>query len=64
MTADQQFILAMFAAVIPIIGLVVAAIMKLNTMHTQINSRMTELLDLTRKAARAEGFKEGQDEHR
>jgi len=32
--------------------------LKLNTLHTQVNSRMTELLELTKRSSKAEGIKE------
>lgn len=35
---------------------------KLNQVHNLVNSRMTELLDLTRMASKAEGIKQGQSE--
>jgi hypothetical protein len=50
-------------AVIPAIGAVISAICvaKVNKMHTLVNSRMTELLDITRKDARSEGELARQD---
>ena len=35
------------------------ALFKISSVHKEINSRMTELLELTRKASHAEGVKEG-----
>lgn len=35
---------------------------QINVVHVSINSRMTELLELTQKASKAEGLKEGQDQ--
>lgn len=59
MTGDQQFIIALFAAVVPMLGLIITAIMKINQLHRHVNSRLTELLEVTRKAAHAAGVKEG-----
>jgi hypothetical protein len=33
-------------------------------LHNLVNSRMTELLELTRKSSKAEGFKEGKEDVR
>jgi hypothetical protein len=39
-------------------GIVVA---KINQVHNLVNSRMTELLEITKKASLAEGLKQGQE---
>lgn len=36
-------------------------VLKLRAVHGQINSRMDELLNLTRVSAKAEGVKQGED---
>ncbi len=49
-------------------GLIVVALItyygnrQIEQIHSLINSRMTELLELTRKSARAEGMKEEKDQ--
>lgn len=40
----------------------IANMFKIETVHISINSRMTELLELTQKASKAEGLKQGQEE--
>lgn len=35
---------------------------KINEVHVLMNSRLTELLELTKKASMAEGLKQGRDE--
>jgi hypothetical protein len=47
------------------IGAVVTSLInrnKITQVHMQINSRLTELLDATRKASRAEGVEQGRNE--
>jgi len=43
------------------VAIIVAAIQRV---HNQINGRMTQLLELTRKSSRAEGAKEANDKPR
>ena len=55
------------AAVITAIAVLVAAVTRLYIavpdVHDLVNSRMTELLELTRTASHAEGVKEGHDDN-
>lgn len=37
---------------------------KIREVHVLVNSRLTELLTITRDASKAEGLKEGRDENR
>jgi hypothetical protein len=37
------------------------ALLKINQLHVLINSRLTELIEITRQAAKAEGIIEGRD---
>jgi hypothetical protein len=59
MTNEQYFILALFAAVLPVTVLAVTALLKIRQLHVLVNSRLTELLALTAKSSKAEGVKEG-----
>jgi len=58
MTIDQ--FIALVGAVAGLIALVLKTWLEVRKVHTLVNSRMTELLELTRVAARAAGVKEGE----
>lgn len=59
-TLSDPVILALIAAVSAAITSTLALI-KVNSTHKIVNSRMTELLELTRKSAKAEGVKQEAD---
>ena len=61
-TTVAQWIIAISA----VGGLVVSAynVSRIEEVHVLINSRMTELLAITKSASRAEGLKQGEDEAR
>jgi hypothetical protein len=49
-----------------LLGVVISTLLNLKKMkglHLTMNSRLDELLDVTKKLARAEGFKAGQEDH-
>lgn len=59
---SDTIILAIIGAVVSVASLGMTLLVKyqLEKVHKQINSRMTELLDLTRKASKAEGAADNQ----
>jgi len=64
----NEFILALFA-IIPLTIMSLSALIttvrngrKIADLHVLVNSRMTELLELTRRASKAEGILIGKDE--
>lgn len=61
---SEVVIIAIIGAFVSIASLAMTLIVKykLEKVHKQINSRMSELLDLTRKASKAEGAQENQAE--
>lgn len=61
MSSNQQFIIALIAAVVPIVALLVQAIRHIRELHISVNSRLTELLRATAELARAEGRLEVRD---
>jgi hypothetical protein len=58
---SDAVIVASIAAMsaVMVAGLGIVAVLVQRT-HTAINGRMTELLELTRKSSKAEGYKEGE----
>lgn len=57
--------IAIFMTAIAALGALAVSVFnmfQINTVHVLINSRMTELLELTQKASKAEGYKQGQSE--
>lgn len=61
MTADQQFILAIFAQLAVLITAAGAVWIKLESLHHQVNSRMDQLLELTATSSEALGQKKAAD---
>lgn len=61
---SDPIIIAIIGAVVSIASLAMTLIVKykLEKVHKQINSRMTELLDLTRQASKLEGAADNQAE--
>lgn len=55
------YLLAVISVFVVILAIVL--IKKLNELHATMNSRLDELLQVTSKLARAEGFKAGQENH-
>jgi len=57
MSADEaaKLIGAVAAAVVVVLGAIGALYVKIHSVGVQVNGRMTELLELTRKAAYARG---------
>jgi hypothetical protein len=53
MTPEQ--VVAIITALVALLGAVTAVIVQLRNLHTLVNSRMTQLLDLTQTSARAQG---------
>jgi hypothetical protein len=60
MTETIAIITAAFAMFAAIIGAAIAVLRAIKEVHLLINSRMTELLELTRLTARREGVIEGE----
>lgn len=54
MSGDQLFVVAIFTQLVVLIGI----FYQVRQTHKLVNSRMTELVDLTRKSALAEGKEE------
>ncbi len=57
-------ILGFVAAMGAIYALIAVAIAKINMLHSDLNSRLTELLQITAKASHALGVKEESDRNR
>jgi hypothetical protein len=55
MTPDQQFILAILAAMVPLLGALAAVFVQIRQLKLHVNSRMDQLLELTKTASKAEG---------
>jgi hypothetical protein len=55
MTSDQQFILALIAAIGTLAASMAAVFVQLRSLKVHVNSRMDQLLELTRSASKAEG---------
>lgn len=55
-----QWLVALAAVGAMVVSIYTA--MQVNIVHVSINSRMSELLELTKKSSRAEGVKEGREE--
>jgi hypothetical protein len=54
----EQFV-AIMGSITALIGAVTVAIVQLRQTHSLVNSRMSELLDVTKRASLAEGRLEG-----
>lgn len=59
MTPDQQFILALIAAVVPLIAAIGALFVQVRSLKLHVNSRMDQLLAITAAASKAQGRLEG-----
>lgn len=62
LTKFTQLIIAVAAA--GALGMSVYNAFQINEVHINVNSRLTELLDVTRKSAEARGLKQGREENR
>jgi hypothetical protein len=61
MSPDQQFAIAFIGAFTALIGAMATLFIQLRQLHAQVNSRLDQLVELTRTAAHAEGKLEGQN---
>lgn len=65
METDVLYILVSATAAILVAGFLATLVVmnRLQELHLTMNSRLSELLDATKKLARAEGFRAGQEDH-
>jgi hypothetical protein len=54
-SSDQQFILALVAAAVPLIGAIGVLIGQVHSLRKEVDGRMTQLLALTETSALAKG---------
>lgn len=59
MSLDSQGLVAVMVAITGLIGAVATLVATVRNYHQLVNSRMDQLLDLTRSAAHAQGVAEG-----
>jgi hypothetical protein len=60
-TIDLVALIAVLGALLAVVQQLVALIREVRGVHTLVNSRMTELLDVTRSSSLAEGKLTGRD---
>ena len=54
MSPDQQFVLALVAALVPLVVAIGGIFFQIRQLKLHVNSRMDQLLEVTRKSTRAE----------